>query len=293
MIISNKRTGKYCLQIERVDQQLLDAMVSYKSECLRVANKCNSSFDDIVGDVIDRTEIKDRKFRTSTLGKAKFDKLRKELDEEGNWKYKGKWEWDNGQKKYVNRYPVLGEYIPKDRKVILYVKNIEDVCASDGVPFYCGVLAVFIHELFHAVHHVVANNGQLPYDTIREIEEAMTEFSTLVFLKELINSYKLGDNMRGNWDDVCDWAKKSIERKQRCLGDLPAYGFGYYLFDTLYWQASNDNAYKWIERYNQKVGAIDNKNRYVKWYQQMLNPEYPSKDEKLCLELFHSVLFNL
>ena len=273
-------------------------MIVYESRCLSYANNDENTFNDIARDVIERTEISDmEKYRITHLSKTKYEKLRKEFrsNDEDVSEYENNWEWNKDLKKYEYRYYPLGEYLPDKKKVILYKKNIEKVCAYDGVPFYCVVLTTFIHELFHAVHHKVAESNGRQYDYIREIEEAMTEFSTMVFLHELYSSYKLGDAKRGNWNNVYSWAKKSIERKSHSLGDLPAYGFGYHLCDTLYSHkpSSDDEAYKWIERYNQKVGAIDKKNRYVKFYQQMLNPVYPFKDEKLCLELLHSILFNL
>lgn len=295
-VVRNGKTGKYghyyYPPVDDLEKQLVENLISHESECLPYVNSDEKSFYSIVRNVIDGTEISNNeKYRISYYSKYRFEKLRKKFQniDDDNSVFGNNWEWNTDLQKYEYHYYPLGEYLPNEKKVILYKKNIERVCAHDGVPYYCGVLATFIHELFHAVHHEVANRGGRPYDTIREMEEAMTEFSTLVFLKEMVS-----DNRKSvEWQNTFEWAHKSIGMKQRCLGDLPAYGFGYYLFDTLYWQASNDNAYKWIERYNQKVGAIDNKNRYVKWYQQMLNPEYPFKNEKLCLELLHCILFNL
>lgn len=375
MAVARRTTGKYQIaNVFRVESKTIESDLKQwlkdNKEIFRYFFPNNP--EEFLG-FIKCIEIRNKKFDRSTLSKAKFEKIRKEREYEGDWK------WDNDSKKYVCDYPILGEYDPIEKKVILYVKNIEDVCARYGVPFYCGVLATFIHELFHAVHHVAADNGKRPYNPIKEIEEAMTEFSTLVFLKEMVDAKPESDE----WRQTFDWAQRSIRIKQYCLGDLPAYGFGYLLFNTLckniirddqeaanadsicgandsrrndpsigvekhenigfhdfgeepssdYFkkmgdaiiekyakettgdlgefvrkcrdsvaeiksvgtatQAIGDDAYEWIERYNQIIGAID-KNRYdVKRYQKMLNPVYPIKDEKLCMELLHGILFNL
>ena len=247
-------------------------------------------------------EMRDRECRYSYLTKSAFERLNKTLRKENpeNYILSDDWEWNDELKKYVFKYNLLGEYIPNEKKVILYEKNIEDACTRDDVPYYCGELTTYIHEIFHAVHHKATVGIGKSYEPIREIEEAMTEFSTLVLLAELkgwdfqhkLSTKYLGDE--NSWGKVFDWALMSIKRKQNYFGDMPAYGFGYYLFNTLYYQktSSNDEAYRWIEKYNQKIGAIVKKKRYVKWCQQMLNPVYPYKDEKLCLELLNSILFH-
>ena len=270
-----------------VEASLLRSMVSHKSKIL------NNTFKDLTIDgviVIDNTEWKEGKNLCETLSKTKYEKLRKELRRvsEGIWQHEKDWQWDDAKKQYVCPTPLLGEYIPNEKKVVLYWKNIEDACKNDKAPYYCRVLTTYIHELFHAVHHEAAHKDGRPYDTIREIEEAMTEFSTLVFLNGMTSD-------SSKWKETFDWALNTIKEKQWSLGSLPAYGFGYYLFNTLYYNmpCSDHEGYRWIEIYNQKVGAIDKKNRYVKWYQQMLNPVYPHKDEKLCLEILHSILFNI
>ena len=247
-------------------------------------------------------EMRDRECRYSYLTKSAFERLNKTLQKENpeNCKLSNGWEWDDELKKYVFKYDLLGEYIPNEKKVILYEKNIEDACNRDGIPYYCGELTTYIHEVFHAVHHNAAVRNGKQYEPIREIEEAITEFSTLVLLNEIMQwdfSHKLSEKYLyevNGWTKVFDWAKNSIMRKQKYLGNLPAYGFGYYLFNTLYYHqtSSNDEAYTWIEKYNQKIGSIGKKNRYVKWCQQMLKPMYPYKDEKLCLELLNSILFH-
>ena len=207
-----------------VEASLLQSMVSHKSKIL------NNTFKDLTIDgviVIDNTEWKEGKNLCETLSKTKYEKLRKELRRvsEGIWQHEKDWQWDDAKKQYVCPTPLLGEYIPNEKKVVLYWKNIEDACKNDKAPYYCRVLTTYIHELFHAVHHEAAHKDGRPYDTIREIEEAMTEFSTLVFLNGMTSD-------SSKWKETFDWALNTIKEKQWSLGSLPAYGFGYYLFNT-------------------------------------------------------------
>lgn len=274
--------------IPNVDDILLNEMAFHKSEVLY------DCFNGITIDgikVIKNTQLKDRKYRVNTLSKTKFEKLRKELrSKECVWQHEKDWLWNNTNQQYECSTPLLGEYIPEEKKVVLYVKNVEDACGGDKDLFSYGVITTYIHELFHAAHHEAAHNARRPYDTIREIEEAMTEFSTLLFLNEMSSD----SSKSPKWKETFNWAEEKIKEKQRYLGSLPAYGFGYCLYNTLLYcnkPCSNYEGYKWIEKYYQKVGAIGKTNRYVKWYQQMLNPVYPHKDEKLCLELLRSILF--
>lgn len=197
--------------IPNVDDILLDEMAFHKSEVLY------DCFNGITIDgikVIKNTQLKERKDRVNTLSKTKFEKLRKELrNEECVWQYEKDWLWNNTNQQYECSTPLLGEYIPEVKKVVLYLKNIEDACANDSIDFSCGVLTTYIHELFHAAHHEAAHNARRPYDTIREIEEAMTEFSTLLFLNEMSSD----SSKSPKWKETFNWAEKKIKENKDVL----------------------------------------------------------------------------
>ena len=110
--------------------------------------------------------------------------------------------------------------------------------------------------------------------------KAMVEFSTLVFIRFMKNEFS------GEWYDVFDWASESIGKKQNKIGDLPAYGFGRYLFDNIL----EDKAFEWINKYAERLGYIDDEDELVKQYKQMVYPCYP-KEPKKCLELLRKILF--
>ena len=147
---------------------------------------------------------------------------------------------------YTYCFPLLGEYDWKKKKIILYRKNIEKYSERLGGNNSEEYLTkyVYTHELFHALFHYVTE--QYPkrkhgYNYIGEIEEAMTEFCTLVFLNDF------GDN------DLFRFAKKEIKEKQKSVGILAAYGFGAYLYDNL----KEDERYDLINKYIERLGNID------------------------------------
>ena len=193
-------------------------------------------------------------------------------------------DWKQEGAVYKHSYPILGEYLPDLKKVVLYRKNIDDAC---GEPTYNGVLSTYVHELFHAYfHYFTEHHNKAEYNPIREIEEAMAEFSALVFLRVMEDIYEDYYDDGNKWSEILEWTKKSIGEKQKNVGDLPAYGFGRYLFDKI----KKNEACDWINKYAERLGYIDEKDELVKQYQQMVRPWYPSEPKK-CMELLRKILF--
>lgn len=197
----------------------------------------------------------------------------------------GKWTQDtdkDGKNIYLRIYPVLGEYDPEKKKIILYMENIKK-CLKAGIDVEKSDLfnIILLHEMFHAYFHYVTERGKCSYNYILEIEEAMTEFCSLVCLKDL--------SVKDNWGDVFDYAKENIEEKQDEVGKLAAYGFGAYLFDNL----KENERYELINNYIQKLGYIDEDNDTVKEYCQKvrLSKYVPNRDnQKDCMELLIKIL---
>lgn len=238
-----------------------------------------------------RVEVSnERKSRSEEITENEFEELKKRLAQNCPQKEichrcsidKGDCRLLHGWKKegdgFRYSYPLLGEYRSNQKKVVLYVKNIDHACEK---PTYNGVLSTYIHELFHAYFHFVTEQKQAKRNYIMEIEEAMTEFSTLVILRVMEKMY--GDE----WSEIFEWTWKSIGKKQENVGDLPSYGFGRYLFDSI----PEDKAFDWINKYAERLGYIDEEEKLVKQYKQMVYPCYPSEPDK-SLELLRKILFN-
>ena len=240
-----------------------------------------------------RVEVsKERKYRLEEMKEKEFEELKKRLAEncskcdrcsidKGDCRLLQGWKKEEGSDKYTYSYPLLGEYLHGLKKVVLYKNNIDDAC---GEPTYNGILSTYIHELFHAYfHYFTENHNKAKYNYIKEIEEAMTEFSTLMFLRVM---EKTENKYSDEWSEIFEWTKESIGKKQKTAGDLPAYGFGRYLFDNI----PEDEACDWINKYAERLGYIDEKDKLVKQYKQMIYPCYPTDPDK-CLELLRKILF--
>lgn len=213
----------------------------------------------------------DEKTAKETITKEEFEKLEKDKSMPPDWE-------KCPDEEYTYCFPLLGEYDWDKKKIILYIKNIEKYSErldGDNSKEYL-TKYVYTHELFHALFHYVTEQDpdrKHTYNYIGEIEEAMTEFCTLVFLNDF------GDN------DLFQFAKKEIKEKQKFVGILAAYGFGAYLYDDL----NKDERYELINKYIKKLGYIDEFNLFVYLYRYMVRLRY----KKECKELLEYILTNV
>ncbi len=187
----------------------------------------------------------------------------------------------------------LGQFIPPKRdgldkpKVVIYYKNIESFCEKNYSERWKVMAGVFVHEMFHAWNYFNAGgNG-----SVLAIDEPMVEFETLYFLKELeafthSQSHPLHDEV----ERVSRDRLYRVQKKQQKIGDVAAYGFGYYLFKNM----SDDDPRKWVETYSKKSAKIQEKNPHVENAKKALIPVYPflPEDEAAVKELFKKIIFN-
>lgn len=205
----------------------------------------------------------------------------------------------NGKVKLPS-YTILGEFIPdkSNPKVVIYLKSIEESIKKRKeknprsiVESRWEVMAgVFIHEMFHAWNYF--NAGPNPEKSVREIEEPMVEFETLYFLQELEAYTKThSHSMHKNVLSVRETRESRVKRKQQSIGDVAAYGFGYYLFKKL--SESRKKSRDWIETYSKKSASIDGSYPLVeKKVVPTLKPVYPFKSEKTVMEWFKKIVFD-
>ena len=204
---------------------------------------------------------------------------------------------DSGDKVVVS-VQRLGEFIPgrvgKDKpKVVIYLKSIENYLKSIEKNLKSDenrldvMAAVFVHEMFHAWNYFKAE--QKPRSVLA-IDEPMVEFETLYFLKELetfadSRSHHLKDKVSSvSWD-----SKMRVRNKQISIGDMAAYGFGYYLFTEF--EEGNVDPIKWIETYSKKSASIS-RDSTVKNVEKALIPVYPFSSENDVMKLFKKIIFS-
>ena len=185
-------------------------------------------------------------------------------------------------------YPILGEFIPgSNPKVVIYLKSIDESIKKrkEKYPWLSEsrwqvIAGVFIHEMFHAWNYF--NAGRMKRSVLA-IDEPMVEFETLYFLKELEAFTKsLSHPLHENW-------KSRVQDKQQSIGDVAAYGFGYYLFDKLS-EIDADESIKWIETYSKNSASIKS-SQAVKNVEKALIPIYPFKSESKVMGWFKKIIF--
>ena len=222
-----------------------------------------------------------RKKKTIKISVIEYDTLKKDLKGDDNSLV----EWGEPINKtiYQYKYPLLGEYDHKRRKVILYMKNIENYCSDknkhiDQEKKRKVVYTTAIHEFFHAFFHSETEKNKKSYNYIFQIEESMAELSTLVCSQEIQKEEPSVD--------VFDFAIDTIRNKQNIL-PLAPYGFGAFLYDNL----DENERYELINNYVKKLGNIDENEDKVKEYKEKVwLSHFVSGNQKHCLELLKEIL---
>lgn len=195
-------------------------------------------------------------------------------------------------------YPLLGEFVPGNKeskpKVIIYYENIKNKFDKSSSEYSLNVMAViagvFVHEMFHAWNYF--NAGQKS-NYVLAIDEPMVEFETLYFLKKLEAFTSPKDSPYCHLHDMVSRARwkseEIVKEKQQAIGDVAAYGFGYYLFKEL--SKSDADSIDWIETYYKKSASIS-RDPNVKKVKAALIPVYPFMSEDNVFKWFEEIIFS-
>lgn len=190
---------------------------------------------------------------------------------------------------------LLGKFIPGEGeekpKVVIYYENIHKIIKPHSPNFarWQVMAGVFVHEMFHAWNYFKAGQNS---SSVLAIDEPMVEFESLYLLKELEAFTDSKDHcLHDKVQCVRSGMEVRVQKKQQEVGDLAAYGFGYYLFDNLSDAAESRD---WIETYSKKSAKIQEKNPHVENAKKALIPVYPflPEDEAAVKELFKKIIFN-
>ena len=187
---------------------------------------------------------------------------------------------------------LFGEFIPgrdgEDKpKVVIYYENIKRICKRIYCEEWKFLAGVFVHEMFHAWNYF--KSEQKPRSVLA-IDEPMVEFETLYFLKELETfAHSRSHHLKDKVASVMRDREYRVQNKQQSIGDLAAYGFGYYLFKEF--EKGNVDPIKWVETYSKKSASIS-RDSTVKNVEKALIPIYPFKSEAKVMEWFKKIIFN-
>lgn len=178
----------------------------------------------------------------------------------------------------------LGEFVigKPNPKVVIYYKNIQCACGDDWTDVLAGV---FVHEMFHAWNYFNAGGKR----SVLAIDEPMVEFETLYFLKQLeafthSKSHPLYDKV----ESVSRDRLGRVQNKKQIIGDLAAYGFGYYLFNNL----RDVESRHWIEAYSKKSDSINIIDGSVYKAKNALTPVYPFMSEEEVMRWMREFIFD-
>ena len=188
-------------------------------------------------------------------------------------------------------YLLLGKFVSgKEKeskpKVVIYLKSIEKSIKNNESRW--DVMAgVFVHEMFHAWNYF--NAGQMS-GSVLAIDEPMVEFETLYFLKKLeAYTHSPSHHLYDKVLTVRENRESRVKEKQLSIGDVAAYGFGYYLFDKL--SKSDVKSITWIETYSKKSAWIKGSDPLVEPVQYALIPIYPFMSEDKVMKWFEKIIF--
>ena len=180
----------------------------------------------------------------------------------------------------------LGEFVigKPNPKVVIYYKNIQCACGDDWTDVLAGV---FVHEMFHAWNYFNAGGKR----SVLAIDEPMVEFETLYFLKQL-EAFTFTQTPPHPLHDKVESVSRDrlgrVQNKKQIIGDLAAYGFGYYLFNNL----RDVESRHWIEAYSKKSDSINIIDESVYEAKNALTPVYPFMSEKAVMKCMREFIFD-
>ena len=197
------------------------------------------------------------------------------------------------------KYSPLGEFVSGKEsgskpKVVIYLKSIDESIKKRNEEYpwrsesrWKVMPAVFIHEMFHAWNYF---NAEQNSRSVLAIDEPMVEFETLYFLKKLETFTESQSNpLHKNVSSVRVNREFRVKKKQQSIGDVAAYGFGYYLYEKL--SERDVDSITWIETYSKKSASIKS-SQAVKNVEKALIPIYPFKSEKQVMRWFERIIFD-
>ena len=167
----------------------------------------------------------------------------------------------NGKIKIEGDFDILGEYLPSEKKVVLYYNTIHKY------PNPCYLLAVvYVHEMMHAY----LDAGSI-IEYFDKIEEPIAEYGMLRFFKQFGSS-----TPTSTYPGILEFAQTNVEKKQNALG-IAHYGFGYCLF-------KKGHGIDWLQEYYQIKPSLSptgpNIRNYLDFWKTGL---YPYGEEEFCM----------
>ena len=283
--------------LKEEEKNLLELIVNFRIPLTVNREVCFADIlDKLKIEILDEEKICPQSVDAAIL-QEKLMKLRELLENEGQNQDETLLLYINKLQQLLNQavdgkvqlpYAILGEFVPdkSNPKVVIYLKSIENSIRGDESRWQV-MAGVFIHEMFHAWNYF--NAGQRSKSALA-IDEPMVEFETLYFLKKLETFTESQSNpLHKNVSSVRVNREFRVKKKQQSIGDVAAYGFGYYLYEKL--SERDVDSITWIETYSKKSASIKS-SQAVKNVEKALIPIYPFKSEKQVMRWFERIIFD-
>lgn len=167
----------------------------------------------------------------------------------------------------IIKMQLLGNFCSEKMRIYLYLENI--IQTAKGYRREYVLVTTFIHEMLHAWNYFACGQRDR---TVREIDEAMVEFATLCFLKQI-------SQVHSEFEPILEWAEHDIKNKQTAIGSIAAYGYGYYLFSK--YLKDVRQVLELFTSYSKNSGLIQPSSS-ARYIETMLYPSYPyNREEEL------------
>lgn len=173
------------------------------------------------------------------------------------------------------------------RHLYLFIDNILAHAHSNGFSSNSVIASTFTHEMFHAYYDDIESKDFIRkyLHGIREVEEAMVEYSMLRFLSVYDSGYK---------DDAYDDVVNKLNSRHPYL---QCYGLGACLFDE--WNANRFPTFKngffaipFYEMYQKIQPAPRHNNQEVDQYHNSINRVFYYQNDKIaCIQFLYQILF--
>lgn len=179
---------------------------------------------------------------------------------------------------------LLGEFISSPKpKVILYYNNVSGGNPTERWISLCGT---FVHEMYHAWNYFQSSGAN---SSMMAVDEPMVEFASLVFLRDLCKSAEQSKHQFSEEvSKIFENRRMEVKNKRRGFGTLPAYAFGYYLYEN----AGTLEAHL-IEEYALKSASISSTQPEAKEIETSLIPSYPFTEEERIKDLFIKLILGI
>ena len=166
---------------------------------------------------------------------------------------------------------LLGEYQRENKKVVIYLNNIEEYTEHQSEEIKYLIVGVLVHEFFHVFFETTGFGSARYLDTI---EEPIAEFGMLYFLEQLA-AKTISDKLNTDLRNLLAYNLYQTKKKKNSFGCFAAYGFGDYIYSKFSRQSiPSSSAEQFLARFANLSNHINSNDKTYRIYKYLLYPNY-------------------